>query len=181
MSFAKAAVSFEKKYDIPAEITVAQWALESGWGEHQSGSNNYFGIKKASRHVSSTEVLTREVYSDAGIDAMKPEEKMKIARNEEGGLRISARADKQWDVWIYKDFADFPSVEASLEDRLWVLSTSHIYRPYYTRWQKSGAPEDFIAMLARWATDPNYIPIISKISTQEDVKHACEEARSAAV
>lgn len=27
------------------EVVAAQWALESGWGEHASGKNNYFGIK----------------------------------------------------------------------------------------------------------------------------------------
>ncbi len=27
------------------ELVAAQWALESGWGHHQSGKNNYFGIK----------------------------------------------------------------------------------------------------------------------------------------
>lgn len=26
-------------------VLAAQWALESGWGKHQSGKNNYFGIK----------------------------------------------------------------------------------------------------------------------------------------
>ena len=27
------------------EVVAAQWALESGWGQHTSGKNNYFGIK----------------------------------------------------------------------------------------------------------------------------------------
>lgn len=27
------------------ELVAAQWALESGWGLHVSGKNNYFGIK----------------------------------------------------------------------------------------------------------------------------------------
>ena len=27
------------------EVVAAQWALESAWGEHVSGKNNYFGIK----------------------------------------------------------------------------------------------------------------------------------------
>ena len=29
------------------EVVAAQWALESGWGEHISGVNNFFGIKAA--------------------------------------------------------------------------------------------------------------------------------------
>jgi len=27
------------------EVVAAQWALESGWGKHTSGTNNYFGLK----------------------------------------------------------------------------------------------------------------------------------------
>ena len=31
--------------DKHPEVAAAQWAIESGWGKHQSGENNYFGIK----------------------------------------------------------------------------------------------------------------------------------------
>jgi len=41
---AQDAVACEKLTELPAELTVAQWALESGWGAHQPG-NNCFGIK----------------------------------------------------------------------------------------------------------------------------------------
>ena len=41
-----AAQTSQRKYGIPASITIAQWALESGWGKHlPPGSNNPFGIK----------------------------------------------------------------------------------------------------------------------------------------
>src|SRR3954462_4574065 len=43
-SVATQAVVCEKNTEIPAELTIAQWALESGWGQHQPG-NNCFGIK----------------------------------------------------------------------------------------------------------------------------------------
>ncbi len=41
---ASSSVSCERSTKVPAELTIAQWALESGWGEHQPG-NNCFGIK----------------------------------------------------------------------------------------------------------------------------------------
>lgn len=41
---AMAACLCEKATGLPAEITVAQWALESGWGASAPG-NNCFGIK----------------------------------------------------------------------------------------------------------------------------------------
>ncbi|MBV8865278.1 MAG: glucosaminidase domain-containing protein [Acidobacteriaceae bacterium] len=37
-------VSCEQITRLPAELTLAQWALESAWGQHQPG-NNCFGIK----------------------------------------------------------------------------------------------------------------------------------------
>lgn len=39
------------------ELVAAQWALESGWGCHQSGTHNYFGLKGPG-----TSLITREVY-----------------------------------------------------------------------------------------------------------------------
>jgi hypothetical protein len=34
------------------DLVAAQWALESGWGKHTSGKNNYFGIKgKGTTHA----------------------------------------------------------------------------------------------------------------------------------
>ncbi len=41
---AASSVDCERTRKIPAELTLAQWALESGWGSHQPG-NNCFGIK----------------------------------------------------------------------------------------------------------------------------------------
>lgn len=40
------------------ELVAAQYALESGWGAHTSGKNNFFGIKGKG-----TAVKTREVYN----------------------------------------------------------------------------------------------------------------------
>ena len=36
------------------EVVAAQWALESAWGEHTSGHNNYFGIKATGSEPYST-------------------------------------------------------------------------------------------------------------------------------
>jgi flagellum-specific peptidoglycan hydrolase FlgJ len=72
---AAAAVFCERDCGLPAELTVAQWADESGWGKHQPG-NNCFGIKAKRgqtlqtteyRHGSetpNTEIDTFEVFPD---------------------------------------------------------------------------------------------------------------------
>lgn len=51
-----------KQHGIPASVSLAQWALESGWGQHiPVGSNNPFGIK-ARPGEPYVVVPTREVF-----------------------------------------------------------------------------------------------------------------------
>lgn len=40
-----AAVAAEQRYGVPWQVTLAQVALESGWGKHGIGGYNVFGIK----------------------------------------------------------------------------------------------------------------------------------------
>jgi flagellum-specific peptidoglycan hydrolase FlgJ len=55
-----AAQAADRKWGVPAAVTLAQWALESGWGAHMPpGSNNPFGIKALPRGASVL-VPTRE-------------------------------------------------------------------------------------------------------------------------
>jgi flagellum-specific peptidoglycan hydrolase FlgJ len=57
-----AALESEKKYGVPAEVTLAQAALESGWARSPIGGYNIFGIKgKGSQ--GSVNVSTREFYN----------------------------------------------------------------------------------------------------------------------
>src|SRR3954469_5623562 len=51
---ADAAVECEKATGLPADLTIAQWADESGWGRHAPG-NNCFGIKAVTGQTLSTE------------------------------------------------------------------------------------------------------------------------------
>lgn len=39
------------------DLVAAQWALESGWGKHVSGKNNFFGIKGKGTVVTTTEFI----------------------------------------------------------------------------------------------------------------------------
>lgn len=38
-------------------VIAAQWALESGWGKHTSGTHNYFGLKGTGSNVNTQEFL----------------------------------------------------------------------------------------------------------------------------
>lgn len=55
------AVENEKKYRIPALLTLSQAALESGWGEHAPG-NNFFGIKCAKDYTGPSQILQTKEY-----------------------------------------------------------------------------------------------------------------------
>ena len=62
-----------------AELVAAQWALESGWGLHTSGKNNFFGIKGKGTVKQTKEFVNgKEVtISDEFKDFVSPEECVK--------------------------------------------------------------------------------------------------------
>ncbi|MGH2505840.1 MAG: glycoside hydrolase family 73 protein [Ktedonobacteraceae bacterium] len=59
-----AAQEAQRQTKCPASVTLAQWALESGYGKYCSAPNNYFGIKWHSKcSYPSHEVATKECYN----------------------------------------------------------------------------------------------------------------------
>jgi flagellum-specific peptidoglycan hydrolase FlgJ len=53
------------QWGVPASVSLGQWALESGWGEHEPpGSNNPFGIKQSAGQAG-VESSTTEFVSGA--------------------------------------------------------------------------------------------------------------------
>lgn len=58
-----AAKAAQKETGCPASVTLAQWALESGYGKHCAAPNNYFGIKWHPKcRFGFHEVKTKECY-----------------------------------------------------------------------------------------------------------------------
>jgi uncharacterized FlgJ-related protein len=51
--YAAAAIEEQKRYGIPASVTLAQMAVESGYGESNLArqDNNYFGIKASDKWI----------------------------------------------------------------------------------------------------------------------------------
>lgn len=64
---ARIAVRLEKETGCPAQLMIAQWAIESAWGAKPVGHANYFGIKKADRHTKCCTVPTREVMNGKSV------------------------------------------------------------------------------------------------------------------
>jgi hypothetical protein len=71
------------------ELVAAQWALESGWGKHTSGRNNYFGLKGAGTKTKTQEFVNGKwiEITDSFIDFATPNDCVKYL----------------FDTW-YKDF-----------------------------------------------------------------------------
>ena len=68
----KAAQATEKKWRVPAAVTLAQWIIESGWGRAiPRGSNNPFGIK-AMKGYPSVMVWTHEEINHQRVARLLP-------------------------------------------------------------------------------------------------------------
>ncbi len=66
-ALAPAAVESERKFGVPAEVTLAQAALESAWARSPIGGYNIFGIKGRGP-AGSVNVATQEVYGGRRIN-----------------------------------------------------------------------------------------------------------------
>ena len=51
------------------EVVAAQWALESGWGKHISGTHNYFGLKGKGGTVVDTQEYIDGQWVESGSGA----------------------------------------------------------------------------------------------------------------
>ena len=58
---AKIAVALEGQTGCPAAMMIAQWALESKWGEKPVGHFNCFGVKRDGRHTKFCSGATHEI------------------------------------------------------------------------------------------------------------------------
>ena len=64
---ARIAVRLEQQTACPAQLLIAQWAIESAWGAKPVGHANYFGLKRAARHTQWCTVETREAVNGRSV------------------------------------------------------------------------------------------------------------------
>lgn len=177
---AQMAVKMEKETGVPASVTIAQWATESGWGKKGIG-NNAFGITKARRHTKSQTKTTNEdvtwdqfqKFNEAERKSAKLEDGSKIAGPWEGKKRIK----------MDREFADFDSLEDAFRDHSRLISSQNgPYKKAFDRYKMTGDVNSFIQEMApTYATDRNYAPTISKIAHQGNVMSAVSAAKQMSV
>jgi flagellum-specific peptidoglycan hydrolase FlgJ len=144
---ARIAVRLEAETGCPAQLLVAQWALESRWGAKPAGRANYFGVKKAARHNQCCTVTTREVVNGKSVV-----QKLEFADYD--SLEASCRDY----AWLITHGAPYRAAwKQYLVDR--------------------DVPALIAAVARVYATDPNYAALARTIAGQSNLAKAIETAK----
>lgn len=150
-SFGPYAKASEAKTGVPGLVTLAQAAVESGWGARAAG-NNFFGIKAKASDASGTRQLwrTREVLSRPDVRSF-PEV-----------ISVTPRADGKYDYVVRDWFRVFPSPELAFVGHGEFLRRNKRYAPAFN---VGGDPYRFAAEVARagYATDPGYTKVVHSV------------------
>ena len=147
---ARLAVALEAQTGCPAQLLIAQWALESRWGSKPAGNSNYFGIKLSDRHTQSCVVMTREVIGGRSVL-----QDLKFA--DYGSLGDSC-----------KDYAWLITQGAPYRTAWMRYQNDHDLHALIA------------VVAATYATDPNYTQLVATIASQGNVAQAIAEARQKA-
>jgi flagellum-specific peptidoglycan hydrolase FlgJ len=141
------AVRLEQETAVPANLLVAQWALESKWGEKPVGNANYFGIKKADRHTKCCTATTQEV-------AHGKRTKLDLQFADYDSLEESCRDY----AWLLSNGAPYRKAwQAYLADR--------------------DARKLLLGIAGTYATDPLYHKLVQQIAGSSAVIMALTQAR----
>lgn len=131
----------ERTYKLPASVTLAQWALESGWGKSVSGKWNYGGI-------------TAKV--KGAVFPFKPGEPLEPAtlcwtHEQYQGKRVECQ---RW-------FKDFASADEFFAQHAKLVGTAAVYAPARAKLPDVDAFVDALGPI--YATDPGYAKTIKSI------------------
>jgi flagellum-specific peptidoglycan hydrolase FlgJ len=135
----------QRKYDVPASVTIAQAILESsnsmGWGMSQLAreANNFFGIKAS--------------------DIENPEDYIQLPTHEYVKSQL---------VTIEADFARYADPEESFEAHARLLAIAHRYMPAMACCHD---PEAFCIQLQKcgYSTSPSYGVTLAKLIRDYDL------------
>jgi flagellum-specific peptidoglycan hydrolase FlgJ len=143
---ARIAVKLDAETGCPAQLLIAQWAVESDWGAKPVGHANYFGIKKDSRHTKCCTVTTREVINGKAVI-----ENLEFADYD--SLEDSCR-DYAWLITHGAPYhAGWEQYQQSRDLNALVAAVAHVY-----------------------ATDPVYAQLIDTVANQANVGEAVATA-----
>jgi flagellum-specific peptidoglycan hydrolase FlgJ len=161
------AATLEKQTGCPAQLLIAQWAIESQWGEKPVGHAGFFGIKRAARHTLFCTVTTHEVYTPAQLGTWNLHHPDQPARATE------TLPDGRVRVELDDEFADYYSLEASCADYAWLITHGEPYQQAWRQYQQDKNLDALISAVARtYATAPQYAEMTAEIAAQSNVVSA---------
>lgn len=144
---ARIAVQIEREIGLPPQLLIAQWAVESRWGEKPVGAANYFGIKKANRHERCCTVTTHEVINGKPVI-------LDLEFADYDSLEASCRDY----AWLITHGTPYQIA----------------WRQYQQDHNLGGL---ILGVASVYATDPYYAELLAKITNQANVAQAIESAR----
>ncbi|UPK68717.1 glycoside hydrolase family protein [Chitinophaga filiformis] len=154
--YAQNAVDSMRQTRVPASVTLAQAALESGWGRH-APRFNFFGIKAGSSWGGEKQLLTTtEIHSDNDRSRHPYPEIISIEQFTDGNGNTRYR-------WRVKDyFRAYANAVESFNDHGNFLVNNSRYREAFNHTDDG---RQFAREIARagYATDPNYANVLISI------------------
>lgn len=170
---AKSAVACELTTGVPCELTIAQWALESGWGDHSPG-NNCFGIKHYTGAFGKQLMSTTEYFTLA-----QAEEWLKKSMGRLLTVVESIVDEKGRRKYLAKDwFASFENLVDCFVKHSEILIKG-VYGNLLGTYKLTKDLNTYIEGVAHiYATDPDYHKKIMSLISKPEVQAALAEARS---
>jgi flagellum-specific peptidoglycan hydrolase FlgJ len=144
---ARIAVALEEQTGCPAQLMIAQWAVESQWGAKPVGHANYFGVKMAPRHTMCCTVRTTEVVDGERV-------KMDLAFADYPSMAESCKDF----AWLITQGAPYKAA----------------WQTFQAGRDLHGL---IAAVARTYATDPQYAATVSQIARQANVAQAIAAAR----
>ena len=161
----------ESDTSVPAESTIAQWALETGWNAHTPG-NNCFGIKDYKDSFGRQLLWASEWFTDEEL-AQFVEVAGRTAAFDPTAPPRNGRKKYRCQDW----FAAFKDLSDCFTKRAELFQTG-VYAPILEQYKTDHDLNRFVAGIAQhYATDPRYANSVMYIISMPEVQSAIADGR----
>lgn len=163
LEFTKWLYPSAKMGDINPVFTIAQAALETGWGSTKIGDFNLLGVTKGSSWKGDTLlVLTTEIFDTNDRKFIAPEKVVSITK-------VVTSGNVRYKYKVYRLFRNYKSLAEALSDHQRILQLPG----YADAWPYRKSAVEFAKRIcdnkgSKYATDPKYLA--SMLSIINDVQ-----------
>ena len=167
------AVAAERATGFPAEATVAQWSVESGWGQRETGANNCWGLTRdvaPERPQAWCDTTERLTY--AQIAQLDPDEKARVRH-------IKDLGDGFHSVDLQRRFPSFDSLGQALDCYVHLITTGHRYQGAWQAYQVDHSLDRLLTGIAKagYATGAAYEVLLKQNAHGSHIPIAVQAAR----